>query len=178
LKAQGVVGVAFNLPFFADHYYARTEGLVEKLVEQDLFLQIQVHQEQLLTLLQMLERSPVKLLIDHCGRPDIGAGLEQPAFQALLELGRSGRATVKLSGQAKFAQDAYPYKSTWPFIEALVDAFTLDRCIWGSDWPFLRAPHRIDYGPLLKLVEQLFPDRSDREKLLWRTPQRLFGFAA
>ena len=55
-------------------------------------------------------------------------------------------------------------------MRALVDAFTLDNCVWGSDWPFLRAPERVDYGPLLKLVERLFPDPADRRKMLWETP--------
>jgi hypothetical protein len=58
----------------------------------------------------------------------------------------------------------------------LVDAFTLDNCMWASDWPFLRARERVDYGPLLTLVEQLFPDAADRRKLFWDTPSRLFGF--
>ena len=58
------------------------------------------------------------------------------------------------------------------------DAFTLDRCVWGSDYPFLRAPERLDYGPLLKLVQTLLPGKDDRHKLLWETPQKLFGFGA
>lgn len=47
----------------------------------------------------------------------------------------------------------------------------------SSDWPFLRAAERIDYGPLLKLIEHLVPAPTDRSKLLWHTPNRLFGFA-
>jgi hypothetical protein len=42
--------------------------------------------------------------------------------------------------------------------------------LWGSDWPFLRASERIDYGPLLRLVEVLLPTPADRRKLLWDTP--------
>jgi predicted TIM-barrel fold metal-dependent hydrolase len=50
--------------------------------------------------------------------------------------------------------------------------------VWGSDWPVLRSPERIDYGRLLKIVEALPPDAADRRKLLWDTPRRLFGFGA
>ena len=32
-------------------------------------------------------------------------------------------------------------------------------------------------GQLLGLVEQVFPNPADRRKLLWATPQRVFGFA-
>jgi predicted TIM-barrel fold metal-dependent hydrolase len=34
-----------------------------------------------------------------------------------------------------------------------------------------------DHGPLLKLIEGLFPDATDRHKLLWETPCALFGFS-
>jgi predicted TIM-barrel fold metal-dependent hydrolase len=48
--------------------------------------------------------------------------------------------------------------------------------MWGSDWPFLRAPERIDYGTILALMEQLVPGVDDRRKIMWDTPARLFGF--
>ena len=59
-----------------------------------------------------------------------------------------------------------------------IEAFTLDACVWASDWPFLKASKRIDYGPLLKLVQNLVPGEDDRHKLLWETPRKLFGFGA
>ena len=176
LKAAGVVGVAFNLPFHGTDYYRSTTALLDKLVALGLFLQIQVEGDQLLSLLPLIEKSRVRLVIDHCGRPTVSHGLQQPAFQALLGLGRTRDATIKLSGYYKFSQQPYPHGDTWPFIAALVEAFTLDRCVWGSDWPFLRAPERIDYGPLLAILGRLFPDRDDQERLLWRTPARLLGF--
>ena len=67
---------------------------------------------------------------------------------------------------------------TGPYIDALIEAFTPEACLWGSDWPFLRAPERIDYGTLLRLIETLIPDAVTRRKLLWDTPRRLFGFGS
>jgi predicted TIM-barrel fold metal-dependent hydrolase len=64
-----------------------------------------------------------------------------------------------------------------PYTDALLAAFTPDGCLWASDWPYLRAPERIDYGPLLSLVTQLLPDARDRRKVLWETPCRVLGFA-
>ncbi|MGY4310175.1 putative TIM-barrel fold metal-dependent hydrolase [Bradyrhizobium sp. USDA 4369] len=177
LKAAGVIGIAFNTPFHGTDYYTDAAPLLDKLVELDLFLQIQVEHDQLLDLLPLIERSKVRLVIDHCGRPTIERGLQAPSFQALLALGRNRDAYVKLSGPYKFARQPYPHADTWPFIAALVEAFTLDRCVWGSDWPFLRAPERLDYGPLLALIAEIFPDPNDQHRLLWRTPSRLLGFA-
>jgi predicted TIM-barrel fold metal-dependent hydrolase len=176
LKSHGIIGVAFNAPFHCTDYYLGTADLVRKLVDLDLLLQLQVEGDQLTALLPLIEASPVRLLVDHCGRPAVARGLGQPGFQALLELGRAGRAAVKLSGWYKFSTLPYPHRDVWPFINALVDAFTLDACVWGSDWPFLRASERLDYSPLLTLVDMLLPDAADQQKLFWKTPNRLFGF--
>jgi predicted TIM-barrel fold metal-dependent hydrolase len=177
LKSCGIIGVAFNAPFHGTDYYFGTADLLQKLVDLDLLLQLQVEADQLLALLPLIEASSVKLLIDHCGRPAVAQGLGQPGFQALLELGRARRAAVKLSGWYKFSTVPYPHRDAWPFIQALVDAFTLDACVWGSDFPFLRASERLDYGPLLTLLDMLFPDAAVQQKLFWETPNRLFGFA-
>ena len=176
LKAAGVIGVAYNLPFHGADYYRNTAPLLEKLVSLGLFLQIQVENEQLLDLLPLVDRSPVRLVFDHCGRPPVGQGVKGKAFQALLAIGRERDAHIKLSGYYKFSQQPHPYEDTWPFIAALVEAFTLDRCVWGSDYPFLRAAERLDYGPLLAVLTSLFPDTGDRQRLLWRTPAKLLGF--
>jgi predicted TIM-barrel fold metal-dependent hydrolase len=176
LKAAGIVGVAFNVPFHGIEYYRNTASLLEKLVDLGLFLQIQVEHDQLLALLPLIDKSNVRLVIDHCGRPSLAHGVMQKAFQALLAIGRERDAWIKLSGYYKFSQAPHPYADTWPFMRALVEAFTLDRCVWGSDWPFLRAPERLDYGPLLAVLPQLFPDPDDQHRLLWRAPARLLGF--
>ncbi len=126
----------------------------------------------------MIEGSDVRLVIDHCGRPAPGRGVDQPGFKALLELGRAQRATVKLSGFSQFSGERYPYRDTHPFIQALLDAFTLDRCMWGLDWPFLRATERIDYGPLLLLIETILSHETSRTRVMWDTPCSLFGFRA
>ncbi len=176
LKAGGIIGIAFNPALFGVEEYADAAGLLEMIKELGLFAQIQVQGQQLLNLRPMLEASGARLIFDHCGRPDIAAGLEQPGFQALLELGRKGNAYVKLSGYMKFSREAYPYEDTWPYIRALVEAFGVKSCVWGTDWPFLRATERIDYGPLLKLFERLFPDSVVRHQIMWKNPKALFGF--
>jgi predicted TIM-barrel fold metal-dependent hydrolase len=175
-KDQGIVGAAFNPTFHGVDYYKRSAGLIAKLAELDMFLNIQSEQDQLSMFVPWIEVMPIRVLIDHCGRPTPEAGLDQPGFMALLRLGRTGRVSVKLSGYSKFARAPYPFEDTWPYLRAIVDAFTLDRCLWASDWPYLRAPERQDYGPLVELVEVLFPIAADRRKLLWETPRRLFGF--
>lgn len=176
LRSQGIVGIAVNATYYGDGYYRGAGPLIEKLAELDMFLQIQAEHDQLCMFVPWIEEIPVRVMIDHCGRPTVAAGLGQPGFQALLKLAETGRAWVKLSGYAKFARTPYPFEDTWPFVRALVGAFTPERCLWASDWPYLRATERQDYGPLARLTELLFPDPAERRTLLWETPRRLFGF--
>ncbi|MGE8304750.1 MAG: amidohydrolase family protein [Pseudomonas kermanshahensis] len=177
LQAQGVVGVAFNPALYGVASLDAADGLFGKLAELDLFAQIQVCEDQLLALRGLLERTSARVLIDHCGRPEVSAGIHQPGFQALLGLAASGRACVKLSGMQKFASaDALQAQSS-AYVHALLEAFGPQACVWGSDWPFIRQRSRVDYGPLLKLAEQLMPDAQLRRTVMWDTPRRLFGFA-
>lgn len=178
LRRRGVIGVAFNATFHGVGYYLGTADLLARLAALDMCVSLQVQHEQAAALAPLLERSGVRVLIDHCGRPTPEAGLAQPGFQALLRLARTKRAWVKLSGYAKFSREAHPYADVRPYVEALLDAFTPDGCLWASDWPFLRAPERVDCGPLLTLVQSFLPDAGERRKVLWDTPWRVLGFAA
>ena len=178
LKAAGIVGVTMNATYHGAAYYANTGPLLTKLAALGLFVQVQVEQDQLVSLAPILVGSGAHIVVDHCGRPTPDAGLDQPGFKALLELSRTKRACVKLSGYSKFSCEPYPYLDTRRYVDALIDAFTLDACVWGSDWPFLRATQRLDYGPLLRLVEHLLPDVASRRSILWDTPRKWFGFAA
>jgi len=178
LRAAGIVGIAVIPAMHGVAYYAGAADLFRRAADLDLFVQVQTEHDQLVALAPVMERSGARILIDHCGRPTPAAGLDQPGFRTLLGLARGGRAFVKLSGQMRFSREGYPFADTQPYVRALIEAFTPERCMWGSDWPFLRATERVDYGPLLKLVEALLPDAGERRSVLWDTPRRLFGFGA
>ncbi|MDE2564549.1 MAG: amidohydrolase family protein [Burkholderiales bacterium] len=176
LQARGIVGLAFNAALLGTAHYLQAGALLRELARRDLLLSLQVEGDQLVELQPMLERSGVRVLVDHCGRPAAGRGLDQPGFRALLALARSGRVAVKLSGFQKFSTQPPPHEDTAPYVKALLQAYGLQACLWASDWPFLRAPQRIDVGPLLRGVERLLPDPADRRRLFWETPRRWLGF--
>jgi predicted TIM-barrel fold metal-dependent hydrolase len=177
LQRQGIVGVAFNPTFHGNDYYKNSAPLIEKLATLGMFVNLQVEHDQLLMYVPWFEQIPVQVVIDHTGRPTPPAGLGQPGFAALLALAATGRVSVKISGFSKFSREPYPFKDCWPFVRALADAFTPRHCLWASDWPYLRAPDRQDYGPLVELAGLLFPNAADRAALFWDTPNRLFKFA-
>ena len=176
LQAQGIVGVAFQAALYGVDHYRDIGPLLGRLRELGLWADVQVQHDQLVQMRPLLEDSGVQLLFDHCGRPDPRAGVGRPGFEALLALAATGRAHVKLSGLGKCSALPYPHSDAWPFVRALLDAYTPQGLLWASDWPFLRPSARIDYGTVQTLFERLVPDPADRRAILWDTPRRLLGF--
>ena len=176
LQARGVIGLAFNATLFGTAHYAGSAGLLQRLARRDMLLSLQVQGDQLPDLRAMVEASGVRVLVDHCGRPQAQRGVDQPGFQALLAMAANGRTAVKLSGFQKFSAQAAPFADTQPFVQALLQAYTPAACLWASDWPFLRATQHLDVGPILRQVQALLPDAAARRQLLWDTPRRWLGF--
>jgi predicted TIM-barrel fold metal-dependent hydrolase len=177
LKAQGIVGVAFNFSLHGLDYYAGIEPLLQRLAALKMFVQVQVERDQMADLAPLLVDCGAHILIDHCGRPNLPPSANNAGFNALLGLAQTGRATVKLSGFAKFSHLPFPFADTQVVTQELLAAFGPQHCLWASDWPFLKATQRLDYGPLLQLFAKTVPDPLLRKQILWDTPLRLFGFA-
>jgi Amidohydrolase len=57
-----------------------------------------------------------------------------PAFPNLLDLVRSGKAYVKVSGAYRASTQAPDYPYAAPLAKALIAA-NADRIVWGTDWP-------------------------------------------
>lgn len=131
--------------------------------------------------------SPVPVVIDHFGGLRAALGLEQPGFSDLVDLVRSGKAYVKISGAYRSSVRAPDYADIVPFAQALIAA-NADRVVWGTDWPhpdsdISRRPPA-DVAPLLpiddgRLLNQLAiwaPDAAIRKRILIDNPARLYGF--
>jgi predicted TIM-barrel fold metal-dependent hydrolase len=176
LKAQGIVGIAFNYALHGLDYYSDCHALFSRLAALDMFVQVQIRGTQLCTLAPALIDCGARLLIDHCSRPDAAHRTGDAGFDAALALADCRRATVKLSGFAKFSGQPYPFLDTQGVVQELLQAYGAEQCVWASDWPFLRAPQRLDYGPLLQLFAHAVPNADQRKRILWETPQRLFDF--
>lgn len=83
-----------------------------------------------------------KVLIDHLAEPQMGTGVE---FADVLELARFPNVYMKLSGLDHFAGDAPYFESALPFTRRVIQAFGVDRMVWGSGSPAIVDKHMPGY---------------------------------
>jgi predicted TIM-barrel fold metal-dependent hydrolase len=178
LAGRGVVGIRidFVAAGFAPLADPAFEGLLARLAELDLLLDVQAEGEQWSALAPRLRRHRGRIVVDHLGRPDPARGVRDAAFRALVALADTGRVVVKLSGAMRASKRPPPHADLDPFVSALVRAYTPAGLVWGSDWPFLRTGRRTDYAPFLARFASLVDDARARRAILSRTPARVFGF--
>ena len=93
LKDAGIVGMTWNVSHHGVDYFAGAERDARSPARARPRRAGAGIDDQLVPLAPMLERSGVRILFDHCGRPTVSAGLGQPGFRALLEPRRTGRTS-------------------------------------------------------------------------------------
>jgi len=176
LAAAGVVGVRFNLVSYEPDALSRPDAprLLQRVKALGWFAQIYADDAQWARAAPVLKASGVRVLVDHFGVIDPAEGTGQSGFQSVLDLGRDGVATVKLSSPFRVCRMLSGYEDLDPFVEKLVAAFGVGGCLWGSDWPFINVPRRPSYADVIAPLIRWFPDARDRERVLAHNPQRLF----
>ena len=85
----------------------------------------------MLPLVDMFRGAGARIVIDHCGRPDLDAGVASPGFQSVLAFADTSRAWIKVSGFDKFSRQAPPYADVLPYVQAIQQAYGEDRVIWS-----------------------------------------------
>ena len=179
LAERGVVGVRFNLQSYrpdaldgvvAERFLARLKAL-------GWFAQVFADDAKWARIGSALRRSGVRALVDHFGVSDPPAGVAQPGFAEVLELGRGGQAAVKFSAPFRISRRPADLADLDPFVAALIDAFGTSGCVWGSDWPFINMAGAPTYSAALRAVERWLATPDQRRAILATNPVRLFGFA-
>jgi predicted TIM-barrel fold metal-dependent hydrolase len=94
---------------------------------------------------QIAERHPgLRLIVDHMGVPRAtqGADAAYRNLPQLLALAKHPNVAVKATGQAGYAEDAYPFSSLHEPLHRVFDAFGPRRMFWGTDITRMRCTWR------------------------------------
>jgi predicted TIM-barrel fold metal-dependent hydrolase len=188
----GVVGIRLisgaNGPTDPAVARRRFEAAAPRMKRHDWHIQMYTSLAMITSMKDLLEASPVPVVFDHFGGAQAALGLQQPGFPELLELVRSGKAYVKISGAYRASTQAPDYPDVVPLAKALIAA-NPDRIVWGTDWPHpngtsapgrkvtdVSPPFQIDDGRLLNQLAVWAPDPAIRKKILVDNPARLYRF--
>jgi predicted TIM-barrel fold metal-dependent hydrolase len=166
----------------------RFQAAVERVKDRNWHVQLFTSLAMISAIKDLVAASPVPVVFDHFGGAQGELGVEQPGFADLLELVRSGKAYVKISGAYRSSKLAPDYPDAGPLARALIAANS-DRIVWGTDWPHpdsvtppgkkpsdVTPLFQIDDGRLLNQLAVWAPDTAIRKKILVDNPARLYGF--
>ena len=192
MHQAGVRGIRLNLATGGTNDpnvgRARLQAAIERMKGRGWHIQIYTNTPLIASFKDLVEAAPVPIVFDHFGGAQAAAGVQQPGFPELVELVRSGKAYVKISGAYRASTQGPDYADAAPFARALIAA-NADRIVWGTDWPHpdsVTPPGRkpteitpmlqIDDGRLLNQLPVWAPDAAVRKKILVDNPARLYGF--
>jgi predicted TIM-barrel fold metal-dependent hydrolase len=166
----------------------RFQAAVERVKSRNWHVQLFTSLSMISAIKDLVAASPVPVVFDHFGGAQAELGLEQPGFADLLELVKSGKAYVKISGAYRASKLGPDFPDAAPLARALIAA-NAERIIWGTDWPHPdssavpgRKPtdvaplFQIDDGRLFNQLPVWAPDAAIRKTILVDNPARLYGF--
>src|SRR5436309_15744459 len=192
LGKEGFRGIRLNLATGGvnDPNVARQrfQTAVDRMKARNWHVQIFTSLAIISSIKDLVASSPVPLVFDHFGGAQAALGVGQPGFSDLVELVKSGKAYVKISGAYRASKLAPDYSDATPLAQALIAA-NADRIVWGTDWPHpdsvtppgkqitdVTPLFQIDDGRLLNQLPVWAPDAGIRKKILVDNPARLYGF--
>jgi predicted TIM-barrel fold metal-dependent hydrolase len=190
MDRAGIRGVRINLGTTGQNDPAvvrrRLQSAISQIGDREWHIQIYTNPEVIAALSEQITTAPVPVVFDHFGGAQAALGVQQPGFDQVLELVRTGKAYVKISGVYRASKQAPDYADAAPLAHALIAA-NPQRILWGSDWPHTNSvPGRkptevtpllqIDDGRILNLLAKWAPDARLRKTILVDNPARLYGF--
>jgi len=166
----------------------RFSAAVERVTARGWHVQLFTSLAMISAIKDLVATSPVPVVFDHFGGAQAALGVGQPGFADLLELVKSGKAYVKISGAYRASKLGPDYADATPLAQALIAA-NADRIVWGTDWPHpdpvtppgkqisdVTPLFQIDDGRLLNQLPAWAPDAAIRKKILVDNPAQLYGF--
>src|SRR6476620_11662500 len=102
----------------------RFQAAVERVKNRNWHVQLFTSLAMISAIKDLVATSPVPVVFDHFGGAQAALGPEQPGFADLLELVRSGKAYVKISGAYRASNLAPDYADCVPLAQELIAATT------------------------------------------------------
>ena len=165
-----------------DHFVIRDDFNrgIAALKQFDLRYDILIFEKHLPQTIQFVDRHPHQIFIlDHVAKPRIRDGVLSPWKENLRELARRPNVYCKISGMVTEADwHTWSNAGLFPYIETVLEAFSPERLMFGSDWPLvtLASTYQRWIGTVRAAIAQL--SATEREWILSRTAIEAYGLTA
>jgi predicted TIM-barrel fold metal-dependent hydrolase len=161
LAREGFVGV--RLPFISmkalpDLSSFDYRKFLYRLADMDWHVHLHLDGPRIPQVLPHLERSGVKIVIDHIGRPDAVLRERCAGFEAVTRSVEKGRTWVKLSGGYRLGDHAAA------LARELCRRMGYERMLWASDCPFVGV-ESTTYASTIAWLDEAVPDAAMRRVL-------------
>ncbi len=128
---------------------------------------ILIFPNQLTAAFQLVKQFPNQLfVIDHIAKPYIKAGLVEEWKRDMKMIAQFDNVYCKISGlvtEAKYHQ--WKKEDFTPYLDVVIDAFGINRIMYGSDWPVCRVA--ASYEQTMGIVKEYFFPFTTNEKALF-----------
>jgi predicted TIM-barrel fold metal-dependent hydrolase len=117
-----------------------------------------------------------RLVLDHCGVPDIAGGGLDPWRADIAALAALPNVTAKLSGVFAYCPTgAASLDAVRPYVEHVIESFGPDRCLWGSDWPVvLKGGSLAAWIAAFRTILSGY-SRDEQAAMAHRTAEQVYG---
>jgi predicted TIM-barrel fold metal-dependent hydrolase len=172
MNDDGIVGV--RLPWIALETMPSIDTpeyrvLLRNIADLGWHIHLHLGLGRLPELLPHVEKSGVRIVVDHFGYPDPKLGVSCPNFQAVLKSIDTERTWVKLSGGYRVGRDAAKV-----YARELLKTAGPERLVWGSDAPFAGFESETTYQQTIDDLVDWVPDPVARRLIGAETPMQLY----
>lgn len=172
-RKQGFIGLTMYIsPDNADDLRRFPDEIWNWMTERRWLLSVNSSGETWTVWPEVLERhNSLRLVMSHLGLPPkasepIDRATAQAGLQNQTALARFPEVCVKLSGFYALTEPSYdyPHEMAWPYVEALIESFGVERLLWGSD--FTPSLNHHTFPQTLGLLWKMpFLDDSRRDQI-------------
>ena len=147
------------------------------LKNTDLIYDVLIFERHLPAAIQFVDRHPQqRFVLDHVAKPRIREQLMDPWRQNITELAKRENVYCKISGMVSEADwSAWSQQGLWPYLEVVLEAFSPQRLMAGSDWPVCLLA--VSYSGWFEVLNAFLEKLTVREKerILGGTASEVYG---
>lgn len=135
-----------------------------RLAAHGLAYDVLIYPRQLPAAIQLCQRLPgQRFVLDHLAKPRIAQGELEPWRTRIRQLAACENVCCKLSGMVTEARwQAWTPADFQPYVDVVLEAFGIDRVMYGSDWPVCLLS--ADYAQVHRLAVDSLPRLSEAER--------------